>query len=258
MKNSKAAIAERQQNILDYIKLHETADVNDLAEYFNVTPTTVRRDLTCLEEKQLVHRYFGGVKTSARDKPDEITPTDLADEKELIRRQIAKAAADMLEENDIVFMNSSATASLVLEYIGEKAITVITNNGRALYLHKNQKTQLVLTGGEVYGKKQSLVGSFACEAVGKVTASKCILGVSGISVSAGITSRVLPETTINQMMLERCTGEKIIVTEGSKIGISHSFYSGSINEITHLITDSAADPNYLQELRDYGVCVVVV
>lgn len=258
MKNSKAAVQQRQQDILAYIKNHESVDVNSLAEYFNVTPTTIRRDLNELEQMKHVRRYFGGAKCIEPMASEDVGPTDIADEKELVRREIAKAAAAMITENDIVFMNSSATASLVLEYIGDKTVTVITNNGRALYINKSSKTQLVLTGGEVYGRKQSLVGSFACDAVMKVTATKCILGVSGISVADGITSRVLPETTINQMMLERCSGEKIIVTEGSKIGISHSFYSGSVKDITHLITDSAADPAHLKELSDSGVEVMVV
>lgn len=256
MKNSKAAVQERQQNILEYIKRYETADANTLAEYFKVTPTTIRRDLNVLEQRSCINRYFGGARYSASFQ-EEIAPTNLADEKELVRREIAKAAAGMIEDGDTVFMNSSGTASLVLEYLEDKTVTVITNNARALYLNKSPRTQLILTGGEVYGRKQSLVGSFASDAVAKVTATKCILGVSGISVSAGITSRVLQETTINQMMLERCIGDKIIVAEGSKIGISHSFYSGSIDDITHLITDSAAEPQCLAELRTAGLSVTL-
>lgn len=258
MKNSKAAVQARQQSIYEYIKKNESADVNSLAQYFNVTSTTIRRDLNELEKKNYVSRYFGGVRCSLHSSQEEIVPTNIYDEKEAVRREIAKAAANMIEDGDIVFMNSSVTASLVLEYLEDKVVTVITNNARALYLNKGPRTQLVLTGGEVYGRKQSLVGSFACDTVSKVTATKCILGVSGISVSAGITSMVLQETTINQMMLERCIGEKIIVAEGSKIGASHSYYSGSVKGVSHLITDSAADAICLRELKDYGITVMVV
>lgn len=257
MKNSKAAVQERQQNILDYIRENGSVEANALAAHFHVTPTTIRRDLIVLEQRNFINRYFGGAKCSTMQQ-DEIGPTNIADEKEVIRREIAKAAAGMIEDGDTVFMNSSATASLVLEYLEDKTVTIITNNARALYLNKSPRTQLILTGGEVYGRKQSLVGSFASDAVAKVTATKCILGVSGISVSAGITSRVLQETTINQMMLERCIGDRIIVAEGSKIGISHSFYSGSVKDITHLITDSAAEEECLAELKLAGLSVELV
>lgn len=258
MKNCKINIQERQQNILDYLRINMVADVNQLAERFQVTPTTIRRDLNILTELNYVERYFGGVRYHAAAESEEVRPTEIADEKESIRRAIASAAAELVEDGETIFMNSSVTASLVLEYLGDKMVTVITNNGRALYMNKTPRTQLILTGGEVYGKKQSLVGEFANDALAKTTATKCILGVSGISVEGGITSRVLQETTINQVMLKRCIGQKIVVAEGSKIGINHSFYSGKIKDITHLITDSTASPTYLQELRDRGIHVIVI
>ena len=256
MKNSKAMVERRHRDILEYLRLHGESEVNDLAREFQVTPTTIRRDLTLLEEQKLISRCFGGARClDGTDNTEEIIPTNIRDEKEFIRREIAKAAAVKVCDGDILFMNSSATASLVLEYLGDKNVTVITNNSLAVGMPKGSRTQLILTGGMVYGKKQSLVGEFAHDTISKITATKCILGVSGIDAKGGMTSRILQETTINRLMLKRCSGEKIVVAEGSKIGVTHSFYSSGVDDITHLITDSSASEQALTELRRAGVIV---
>ncbi|MDC7286371.1 DeoR/GlpR family DNA-binding transcription regulator [Blautia schinkii] len=257
MKNSRAAVKSRQHEILEYMRIHGAGDVNKLAMEFRVTPTTIRRDLNVLQKENYISRCFGGARLQEPVDTEEISPTDIRDEKEFIRKEIARLAADQMCDGEIIFMNSSATASLVLGYLGEKNVTVVTNNSRAIDMPRSSRTQLLLTGGAVYGKKQSLVGELAHDTISKITATACILGVSGISSKEGITSRILQETTINRMMLERCTGAKIVVAEGSKIGVSHSFYSGSIEDITCLITDSSASEEALKEIRDRGVNVIL-
>ena len=100
-----------------------------------------------------------------------------------------RQAIEMLENGDTVFINSSSTALLIYPYIQDRSVLVVTNNGRSLLSQRAAGVELVLTGGEVYGDKQSLVGQFALDALSRITATKCILGVSGISVRSGMTTK---------------------------------------------------------------------
>ena len=93
---------------------------------------------------------------------------------------IAKYAADLIDDGDTIFINSSSTALLILQYLGNKRVYVVTNNGKALQSTIGSNVELVLTGGQVYERKQSLVGEFATYILSKITADKCFLGVSGI------------------------------------------------------------------------------
>ena len=257
MKNSKRMIKDRQNGILEYLKKNNSADVNHLAALFHVTPMTVRRDLDALESQGSVRRFFGGVEylSGPEDTAAALPDTDSVS---LRKSAIARAAAAMIEDGDTVFMNSSSTALLALEEMGNKSIFVITNNGRSLYARRGGNVELFLTGGTVYGQKQSLVGEFALKTLSQVTATKCIIGVSGISVTGGITSTVVQETTINHQMLARCSGDKIVVAEGFKIGLKHNFFSGNVSDITHLITDSTADPVQLEKLRQQNIKIILV
>lgn len=256
MKNSKVAVKNRQEKLLKYLRLHQSADIMTLAKEFNVTPTTIRRDLNYYEEKGYLKRSFGSVRYCLPPNTDVQYSTPKGNPTPA-KYQIAQAATKLINDKDIIFMNSSSTALLTLELIKDIEVSVITNNGRALYAKRNPGVELILTGGEVYGQKQSLVGELVIATLSKVMASKCILGVSGISVDGGITSSVIQETVINQRMLKYCSGPRIIVADGSKIGVKRSFFSGNISDITHLITDSSADPEELEKMRKLGIEVII-
>lgn len=258
MKSSRSVIQARHNEITKLLRGNGSLSVNDLAARLSVTPATIRRDLSQLEQTGVVTRSFGTASYAVPSNMREIEPTNVEDDKELLRRKIAKAAAEIVEDGDVLFLNSSATASLILEYLNEKSVTILTNNCRIINRNKAKHVQLLLVGGEVYGKKQSLIGQFALDTISRVVASKAILGVSGISAQGGLTSVILPETQINLQMLNQCKGPRIVVADGSKVGVTENYYSGNLRDVTHLITDSSADDKSLQEIRDAGVVVITV
>ena len=258
MKNSRTAIMSRQNSILKLLQRNGKMPVEDIAERLNVTPTTIRRDLTQMERDGTVRRGFGNAEYVQPDNMREIEPTNIQDDKELTRRRIAKRTAELIDDGDVIFINSSGTASLVLEYVNDKYITVLTNNARIIQRHYGQNIHIILVGGEVYGKKQSLIGQFALDTIGRVAATKCILGVSGISAAGGLTSVILPETQINLLMIQQCQGQRIVVADGSKIGVTQNYYSGNLRDITHLVTDASADKIGLEGIAQAGISVIQV
>ena len=258
MKNSRAAIQSRQNEILQLLKKQGKMPVSLLAERLGVTETTIRRDLVQMEKAGFIRRSFGNAELSAVDDMRQIEPTNIEDEKELTRRKIARKAAEYVEDGDVIFLNSSGTASLILEYLAGKNVTVLTNNARVISRPHGPNVQLLLVGGEVYGKKQSLIGQFALDTIGRVVATKCIMGVSGISADGGLTSVILPETQVNILMLQQCRGPRIVVADGSKVGLVQNYFSGNLSDITHLITDSGADDRSVHDIIQAGVIVETV
>ena len=57
---------ERHQTILNLARERGRVDVRDLAEQLDVTPETIRRDLTSLERRGLVRRAHGGAVVRVR------------------------------------------------------------------------------------------------------------------------------------------------------------------------------------------------
>lgn len=256
MKRSQTIVNTRRKDILAYLQSNRDAQISTLSEIFQVNPITIRRDLDILAEDGYIRRSYGKVTCTLPQNTDVQYQTPQGNPTPS-RCAIAKVAAGFIENGDLILINSSSTALFILNYLSGIRASIITNNGRALYVKREPGIDLYLTGGEIYGNKQSLVGEIAVSALSKVTASKCFLGVSGISCSGGITSAVMQETAINRAILSHCSGPKIVVADSTKIGVTRSFYSGSISSITHLITDSYADPEALEELRAAGVEIII-
>ncbi|WP_315078263.1 DeoR/GlpR family DNA-binding transcription regulator [uncultured Clostridium sp.] len=261
MKKTQSIVSKRRDKILDYLKSNESINTNELAERLQISPLTLRRDLQVLDDEGLIIRYYGGARLVS-DVNDDVKPTskEKHEESVLIQKKncIAKYAASLIKDGDTIFINSSSTALLILKYLDDRRVNVVTNNGKVLQSTIGPNIELVLTGGQVYERKQSLVGEFATYILSKITADKCFLGVSGIASDSGISTSVLQETLINHEMINRCNGPVYILASSSKVGRHNNFSSGDINEISHLITDSDIDKTEAVALKDKGVTVITL
>jgi DeoR/GlpR family transcriptional regulator of sugar metabolism len=104
MKRDRKSVDERRMKVLDMVREQKEVSVEQLAEIFQVSLMTVRRDLHYLEERGLLDRFYGGATVQKRwpDAPEE----DI----QLCREKIAQYAARFVEEGDRLFINGSMTA----------------------------------------------------------------------------------------------------------------------------------------------------
>lgn len=254
MKMNKAVVDARRNKIMKQIQCTGSALVEELAQQLQVSTLTIRRDLQYWEEMGAVERFYGGAKL-IQSFVDNDDPTF---SNEPYKHAIAKYAAQYVQEGDTIFINTSSTALLVLKYIKNKRVTVITNNGKAIFMDHDLLVSICLSGGELRIPKESMVGEFALNNLNRVSASKAFLGCSGISVSSGMTTAILQEVAINEVMITRCIGETFILADHTKIGNNHSFISGSISSFDYLITDNLANEEELLAIQEKGPKTIVL
>lgn len=257
MKKTQSMVSKRRTEILTLLKTNKSVKNEELAELLHTSPLTIRRDLQALEEEGLVKRFYGGA--TLLDEPSIIESTlDMSKDRISQKHAIAKYAASLIEDGDTIFINTSSTALLILDYLKDKRVVVVTNNGKSLQVPLSPNIDLVLTGGQVYGRKQSMIGDFATFILSKISASKCFLGVSGIEANLGITTSVLQETLINKEMINHSIGPVYILADSTKIGRHSNFSSGDIDKISHLITDSDVSNENVLKFRNSGIEVSIV
>lgn len=257
MKNSKSVVFRRQQELLKLLKEAKTIDVDTASQKLNVSPTTIRRDLVMFEKQHLVERFHGGAQLLAGTLHDEdMSSNDRAYVDREEKEAIASYAANLIEDGDTIFVNSSSTALLMLDYLQDKQVIMVTNNANVLGYPHDPKVTIIMTGGEIYQRRRTLIGEFALNTLTKINADKAFLGIGGISVKGGLTTSVLPETAINEMMMRRCQGSVYILAPHQKIGKEHNFLSGTIDNISTLITCKGGDQQELQRLREKQIEVV--
>lgn len=251
MRRSLHFVDQRRNSIIKLLEQYGKVKVSFLADELNVSPLTIRRDLDDLEKHHIITRQYGGATL--------LNPGSNAFSSSQIhcKAAIAKAAAKLVGDQESIFINTSSTALLMMQYITAKNVTIITNNGKALSMQYNPTMTVVLTGGEIRFPKESMFGEFAINNINCVSASKCFMGCAGISVEGGLTTSVFQESPVNSLMIKR-SKEHFVLADHTKIGLTSSFQYGSLDEIGLLITDDIASKTSLAKFKRMGMEIQIV
>jgi DeoR family fructose operon transcriptional repressor len=250
--------AQRRERIYEYLATHKIARMDELYGMLDTSEATVRRDLEWLERQGVVERTRGGAILSQRltSEPEYVLRAQKHPEE---KRSIGKAAAALIEENDVVFINSGTTTTQVIRNIRANAgITVFSNNLYAALEAGNAGFVHFLIGGEFQPQSNSVTGRFAIDNLSQVYANKAILGVDGVSLLHGCTVPSSPEAEVVRQMIERTQGEIFIVADSSKWGVVSNFLVATIEDIDKLITDDEFDPLAIETLAMHSVESLVV
>lgn len=242
MKVSKDIVNQRRIDIMKAIEENNFITVEELVKKFNVSPVTVRRDLQYWEDQGAIIRNYGGASLIQAFVQD----NDYA--KTRFMKSIAKRAALYIEDGDVIFINSSMTAIMVMDYIKGKKVTIITNHIKAAS-DLDDGITLVYTGGEVKYPRNSMTGDFTLATLNNITASKCFIGCSGLR-EENVSTGIMKEMLINQTMLNKTAGQKFILCDHTKVGLDYNFHYGDYKEIDYLITDINADKKIISKIKD--------
>jgi DeoR family fructose operon transcriptional repressor len=245
--------AQRRERIQEYLAIHQIARTADLMALLETSEATVRRDLEWLEQEGFLERTHGGAIINQRMtfEPEYLLRAQKNPEE---KRYIGALAASLIENSDIVFINSGTTTTQVIHNIrNEAGISVFTNNLNAALEVGESGFHHYLIGGEYQPRSKSLAGRFAIENLRQVYANKAIIGVDGISLKHGCTVPTNLEAEVVRQMIERTKGQIIIVADHSKWGVVSNFQVASIDEIDKLITDEGIDLSAIESLAEHSV-----
>lgn len=193
--------AVRQEKILKMLSNNEISSTEDIMKELNISVSTLRRDLMKLEqEKKINLLHGGGVRLVPKNtEMNIVTKLELnKDSKE----KIARRAAFLVEDGDVIFLDPSSTTYLMIPYLANKDITVITNG----ISHITQLVALdipcMMIGGSIKKTTNSCIGPIAENNLKSLYFNKCFLGASGFSVSSGITNHDINERVIKLLALK--------------------------------------------------------
>jgi DeoR/GlpR family transcriptional regulator of sugar metabolism len=249
--------AQRRERIQEYLALHKIIRMDELYQLLDASEATVRRDLEWLEQEGILERTHGGAILSQRMtlEPEYIQRASTNPEE---KHQIGELTASLIEDGDIVFINSGTTTAQVIRHIrGDAGITVFTNNLIAMLEIGEAKFDCYLVGGEFQPHSNSVAGRFAIDNLRQVYANKAILGVDGISLIHGCTVPSNAEAEVIKLMIERTKGEIYVVADHTKWGVVSNFQIASIDDIDKLITDAQIDISALESLAPYSAQILI-
>ena len=256
MKNSKTNVETRQQNILKLVREKGEVHSDTIADVFQISIMTVRRDLKELEQKHLLRRTHGGAISLDRARSSHTIREDVQQSRDVI----SKYAADLIHNGDSIFINGSKTALKMLDFLGEKNVTVYTNNGLAICKKYPSNVTIRMTGGEL--RNHIMVGDFTMRNLLEVTADRTFIGCEAVYDDGEFQYNIPNEIGINEAMISRTKNELYILADHSKLhsreNRENSYGSCSYDRQVTLITDDKADPDIIDKLRTYGMEIIIV
>lgn len=245
---------ERQERLLDLIRASGTVRVDEVCSKLEVSPATVRRDLEALEAQGLVRRVHGGAMSTEnrREEP-------LFDEKVSLalrqKRAIAEKAVGLVEPGDTVFLDGgSTTLELARLLSSRRDITIVTNSLRAMQELSGNGPQVILIGGELRRRSQTMVGSLTRLMLGQIHFDRAFMGTIGITAEGATTTD--PNEAFTKELVMRQASEVILLADSTKAGKVSFATTGSIEDIDILITDPNFDDRLEKNLAKKGVKII--
>ncbi|TGB06776.1 DeoR/GlpR family DNA-binding transcription regulator [Streptomyces sp. MZ04] len=247
---------ERQQEILRLARDGGRVDVLSLAEEFQVTAETIRRDLKALDRAGLVRRVHGGAIPAGRlDFEPDLAEREgtSADEKD----RIAKAAlAELPAEGSVILDAGSTVARLAASLPLESTFTVVTHGlPTAARLADHPGIQLHLIGGRVRSRTRAAVDAWALRAYGEIRADVLFLATNGFSAEAGLTTPDLAEAAVKRAAIGAAR-RVVLLADSTKHGQEHFARFGDLDDVDLLITDTGLSPEDAAAIEGGGTEVV--
>jgi len=263
MSKSELSTQERYKRIL--IQLNQTGQmlVEDLAVHLDVSPSTVRRDLTQMEQQGLLRRFHGGAELVQPLLYEPFRHSINFSNQEGVnadeKRRIAQAAAEMIQSGETIAFSAGTTTTQIARFLGHvKDITLVTNTVNvAMELSQRQDIKVFVTGGYISGGWFSLVGETAIHAIQTLYVDKAFVGLNGIDAVNGLTSHYVDEAAIVRTMIRQAR-QKIVVADHTKIGVTARSRIREIDKIDILITGIETSEEQAAAFAGMGVQVLRV
>lgn len=251
---------ERRALILRQLEQKNEVLVTELSRETGISEVTIRKDLTILQNRNLLVRTRGGAMRKPVDNPNEdtsITKKRMFNFRE--KERIGIEAARMIQEGDHIMLDSGTTTLEIARNLGRfHDLHILTNSmSIATELLNYQRFDIVLLGGNVRVNSHSTVGPLALSVLHNFRRYKLFLGVDSFSIENGISTPSMEEALLNQLMIQQA--EKVIaVFDSSKFNKRSFAHIASADEVDVIITDSAIPTGMANKLRAAGIDVKIV
>ena len=247
---------ERQQKISEMLQGKSSLKVNELSIIFEVSESTIRRDLTEMEDNGLLSRIHGGAVCFNRTS-FEPSFKEKEDEMKIEKSSVGKKAASMIETGDTIILDSGTTTLEIAKNITASGITVITNSiDIADILSNKESIELIVTGGTLRVTTRAMVGSITEKNLQNFRVDKAFIGANGISISDGITTPNFIEAQTKKAMIA-VADKVIIVADSSKFNKVSFAVICPIKHVSSIITSFDLNKEIQNEYENSGVEIII-
>jgi DeoR/GlpR family transcriptional regulator of sugar metabolism len=246
---------DRDDRIVDFVRAHGSSSVDALSREIGVGPSTIRRDLHRLSERQRLVRTYGGATVADRPLGSQ---TGQATRATAEKRRVAVAAAGLVRDGMTIAVTSGSTAvEFARQLVDRRELTVITNSlDVAQVLLDREGIQLVVLGGVVRPRMHSMLGHLTEQACREMRADILFMGIGAISLERGLMNDYLPEILTDRALRSIATSV-VVITASVKFDLVAPALVFDLDQVDVIVTDSGVRAGVIEELAARGIKVIV-
>lgn len=255
---------ERKMEIVHLLETHKNVNVAELADMFQTSKETIRRDLREMTKEGVIVRTHGGAMLA-----DQVNPSNnTQDEFPILvrgtryyeeKQEICKKAASLIQPEDTVFVDNSSTTSFLARYVPSNIpVTFITNSIQFLLEASqlnNQNHMYICLGGIFKSSNLSTYGNMSQDNAKIYYPNKAFLSCAGISQNRMLTDSSIQEVETKKLMIE-LSNQVYMLADHSKFQKDGPVFLTPFNKINCIITDSSTDTESLNYLTNNGITLI--
>lgn len=251
---------QRQKRILERLAATGEAAVAKLAEDFQCSEKTIRRDLEALEVDGLLRRVHGGavpVVATLSDEWPTVPVVDRLGAEPEAKRIIAERTADRIPEGATVFLDSGSTGlALASALVSKPRLTVVTTMlDIAQIIDRGGRHRVFLAGGELIGATRTVRGPETLQFIGARRYDLAIIGATGVMADGG----VMGSTEWHRVFvdsLRQSSEQLVLIADATKFGRQDRFRACSLADIDILVTNARPPDDILAQCEAIGIQVI--
>ncbi|MFI5503979.1 Glycerol-3-phosphate regulon repressor [Corynebacterium kutscheri] len=262
-----AEVSDRQTTIVAITEQLGRCSVAHLAQQFDVTPETIRRDLKQLETQGLLRRVHGGAVIGGGTSPSDLLAVDEVNDLPIHQSQrrkqaIAQAALELIPSPCAsIFIDAGSTTeafanTLARHYVGQSWVVVTNSPNIARSLATAGVPSVSIVGGIVKARTQAIVGPQATEALKNLRADIAFLGTTGLSIDRGLTTSDPREADMKTAMLHQ-SNISVALCDSTKIGKDSVETFAALNDLNFIVTDKNISQSNIDSLRNFDPELVI-
>lgn len=250
------ALSPRQNQILSLARQLGTVIVEDLAERFDVTPQTIRKDLNELCNDRLLARTHGGamltsgVQNMAYEARRQISALE--------KQAVGQHAAKLIPNNCSLFINIGTTTEEVARaLVHHEGLLVITNNIHvATILMHLPHIEVMIVGGMVRRSDGAVLGEQAIDLISQFKVDHAVMGVSAIDDDGALLDFDYREVRAAQAIMQN-SRNVILVSDSMKFSRSAPVRMGHLSQVDVFVTDKQPPESIIELCKHQGVQIEI-
>jgi len=214
----------RKSQLLDYINERGVAYISELSEKFQVSLSTVRRDLSELELEGKVSLLRGGAARLTNEVHDESVSRKRLINKDF-KETIAKKAAALVSVGDTIYIDSGTTTGAMFKYLRSKKVTIVTSALPDIDEVRKGKYNVIFLGGELLPELESVVGTLTEKLLSGIYFEKAFIGASAYCELQGVFTFDVREARKKELVKEHSKEVYLLAdtTKANKIAFCKAF-----------------------------------